>query len=101
MRAELDKITSIEEAEAFMYTFGQYVADKKKEAEVRGEARGKKEVLLAFIKKVWGDAEAERMVPFLSAAELDDLPNISDLVDDQTAGRPPRLGPNGRTEPRS
>ena len=84
-----------------MYTFGQYAADKEKEGEARGEARARKEVLLAFIRKVWGDAEAERMVPILNSAELDDLPDISDLVDDQAAGRPPRLGPNGRAEPRA
>ena len=109
MRAEWEKITSIEEAEAVMYTFGQYVADAEKEAEARGEAwgevrgetRGKKEVILAFIRKVWGDAEAERVVPFLNAAELNDLPDISDLVDDQTAGRPPRLGPTGLVKPRT
>ena len=97
MRAEWEKITSIEEVEAVMYTFGQYVADKEKE----GEARAKKELLLAFIRKVWGNAEAERLVPFLNAAELEDLPDISDLVDDQTAGRPPRLGPTGLVKPRT
>jgi len=84
-----------------MYTFGQYAADKEKEGEARGEARARKEVLLAFIRKVWGDVEAERMVPILNSIELDDLPDISDLVDDQTAGRPPRPGPNGRAEPRT
>ena len=36
LRAALGKITSIEEAEAVMYTFGQYVADKVKEGEARG-----------------------------------------------------------------
>ena len=84
-----------------MYTFGQYVADEKQEVEARGEARAKKEVLLAFIRKVWGNAEAERMGPFLNAAELDDLPDISDPVDDQAARRPPRLGTNGLTKPRT
>ena len=101
LRAALSRITYIEEAEAVMYTFGQYAADKEKEGEARGEARARKEVLLAFIRKVWGDAEAERMVPILNSIELDDLPDISDLVDDQAAGRPPRPGPNGRAEPRT
>ncbi|MXZ24709.1 MAG: hypothetical protein F4Y80_07530 [Caldilineaceae bacterium SB0665_bin_21] len=84
-----------------MYTFGQYVADEKKESEAQGEARAKKELLLAFIRKVWGNAEAERVAPFINAAELVDLPDIADLVDDQAAGRSPRLGTNGRTEPQA
>jgi hypothetical protein len=94
-----------EEAEEVMYTFGQYVEDEKKDAEARGKAegealgetRGKKEILLAFIRQVWGEAEADRCARELDAAELDDLPNISDLLADQAAGRRPRLGTNGRT----
>ena len=85
-----------------MYTFGQYVEDEKKDAEARGmaegEARGKKEILLAFIRQVWGDAEADRCARELNAAALDDLPDIAGLLADQAAGRRPRLGPNGRTE---
>ena len=88
-----------------MYTFGQYVADKEKESEARGEARGetraKKEFLLAFIRKVWGDAEANRYARELETVELDHLPDIIDLVDDQAAGRPPRLENNGHTAPRA
>jgi len=95
------EFTYIEEAESVMYTFGQYVADEKKESEAQGEARAKKELLLAFIRKVWGNAEAERVAPFINAAELVDLPDIADLVDDQAAGRSPRLGTNGRTEPQA
>ncbi|MXZ25999.1 MAG: hypothetical protein F4Y80_14325 [Caldilineaceae bacterium SB0665_bin_21] len=51
--------------------------------------------------KVRGNAEEEQIVPVLNAAELDDLPDISDLVYNQTAGHAPRLGPNGRAEPRA
>ncbi|MXZ25330.1 MAG: Rpn family recombination-promoting nuclease/putative transposase [Caldilineaceae bacterium SB0665_bin_21] len=102
LRAALRRITYIEEAEAVMYTFGQYVEDEKKDAEARGmaegEARGKKEILLAFIRQVWGDAEADRCARELDAAALDDLPDIAGLLADQAAGRRPRLGPNGRTE---
>ena len=93
LRAALRRITYIEEAEEVMYTFGQYVEDEKKDA----EARGKKEVLLAFIRQVWGEAEADRCARELDAAELDDLPDISGLLADQAAGRRPRLGVNGRT----
>ena len=93
LRAALRRITYIEEAEEVMYTFGQFVEDEKKDA----EARGKKEVLLAFIRQVWGEAEADQCARELDAAELDDLPDISDLLADQTAGRRPRLGTNGRT----
>ena len=101
-----------------MYTFGQYVEDEKKDAkaegealgEARGEARGKaegealgetrgrKEILLAFIRQVWGEAEADRCARELDTAALDDLPDIAGLLADQAAGRRPRLGPNGRTE---
>ncbi|MXZ40560.1 MAG: hypothetical protein F4Z18_01975 [Caldilineaceae bacterium SB0666_bin_21] len=106
LRAALRRIIYIEEAEAVMYTFGQYVEDEKKDAEARGrtegmaegEARGKKEILLAFIRQVWGDAEADRCARELDAAALDDLPDIADLLADQAAGRRPRLGTNGRTE---
>ena len=100
-----------------MYTFGQYLADEKKEAEARGEARGeaqgeargeargeirgKKKVLLAFIRKVWGDADADRCARELETAELRDLPDIADLIADQAAGRAPRLGSNGRNEHRT
>ena len=93
LRAALRRITYIEEAEAVMYTFGQYVEDEKKDA----EARGKKEVLLAFIRQVWGEAEADRCARELDAAEHDDLPDIAGLLADQAAGRHPRLGVNGRT----
>ena len=62
-----------------------------------GEARGKRELLLAFIRQVWGDAEADRCARELDAAALDDLPDIAGLLADQAAGRRP-LGPNGRTE---
>jgi hypothetical protein len=95
-----------EEAEEVMYTFGQYVEDEKKDAEARGKAegealgetRGKKEILLAFIRQVWGEAEAERCAQALDAAAPDDLPDIAGLLADQAAGRRPSLGPNGRTE---
>ena len=105
LREALRRIIYIEEAEAVMYTFGQYVEDEKKDAEARGkaegealgEARGKKELLLAFIRQVWGDAEADRCARELDAAEHDDLPDISGLLADQAAGRRPRLGVNGRT----
>jgi len=93
LRAALRRITYIEEAEAVMYTFGQYVEDEKKDA----EARGKKEVLLAFIRQVWGEAEADRCARELDAAEHDDLPDIAGLLADQAAGRHPSLGVNGRT----
>ncbi len=114
LRALLRRITYIEEAEAVMYTFGQYVEDEKKDAEALGEARGKaegkaegealgetrgrKEILLAFIRQVWGEAEADRCARELDTAALDDLPDIAGLLADQAAGRRPRLGPNGRTE---
>ena len=88
--AALDRITYIEEA--VMYTFGQYLADEKKESEAR--------VLLDFIRQVWGDAEADRCARELEAAELRDLPNIADLMADQVAGRAPRLGANGRNQHR-
>ncbi len=98
LRPAPDADREMEDArEAAMYTFGQYVADEKKESEVRT----KKELLLAFIRKVWGNAEAERVAPFPNAAELVDLPDIANLVDDHAAGRSPRLGANGRTEPRA
>ncbi len=84
LRAELSKITYIEEAEAVMSTFGQYVADEKKESEARGE--------------VWGDAEADWCARDLDTAELHNLPNIAGLMADQAAGRPPRLQANGRAE---
>ena len=97
VRAALSRITYIEEAEAVMYTFGQYVADEKKDAEARGERR----VLLEFIRQVWGDAEAERCARELNAAELDELPDIAGLMADQAAGRLPRLQANGRTAPQT
>ena len=97
------RITYIEEAEAVMYTFGQYVEDEKKDAEARGqaqgEARGRKQLLLEFIRQVWGDAEAERCARALETAELDDLSDIAGLMADQAAGRLPRLQANGRTAP--
>lgn len=103
LRAALGKIMFIEEAEAVMYTFGQYVKDKVQEGvelgEARGvelgEVRGEKRVLLKFVRQVWGDSEAERFARELDAAELQDLPDIMDLMDDQTAGRLPRLRRNG------
>ncbi len=114
LRALLRRITYIEEAEAVMYTFGQYVEDEKKDAEALGEARGeargkaegealgetrgRKEILLAFIRQVWGEAEADRCARELDTAALDDLPDIAGLLADQAAGRRPRLGTNGRTE---
>ncbi len=109
LRAALRRITYIEEAEAVMYTFGQYVEDEKKDAKAEGEAlgeargkaegmaEGRKEVLLAFIRQVWGEAEADRCTRAWDAAALDDLPDIAGLLADQAAGRRPRLGPNGRT----
>ena len=105
LRAALRRITYIEEAEEVMYTFGQYVEDEKKDAEARGKAegealgetRGKKEILLAFIRQVWGEAEADRCAREWDTAALDDLPDISGLLADQAAGRRPRLGTNGRT----
>ena len=105
LRAALRRITYIEEAEAVMYTFGQYVEDEKMDAKAEGMAAGKaegmaegrKEVLLAFIRQVWGEAEADRCAREWDAAALDDLPDIEGLLADQAAGRRPRLGPNGRT----
>ena len=86
-----------------MYTFGQYMEDEKKDAkdegEALGEARGKKEILLAFIRQVWDEAEADRCARELDAAALDDLPDIAGLLADQAAGRRPRLGTNGRSQP--
>ena len=93
LRAALRRITYIEEAEAVMYTFGQYVEDEKKDA----KAEGRKEVLLAFIRQVWGEAEADRCAREWDAAGLDALPDVAGLLADQAAGRRPRLGPNGRT----
>ena len=110
VRATLGRITYIEEAEAVMYTFGQYVEDEKKDAEARGQAQGEAlgeargqaqgetRVLLEFIRQVWGDAEAERCARALETAELHELPDIAGLMADQMAGRPPRLGTNGRNE---
>ena len=63
-----------------------------------GMAEGRKEVLLAFIRQVWGDAEADRCAREWDAAALDALPDIAGLLADQAAGRRPRLGANGRTE---
>ena len=101
LRALLRKITYIEEAEKVMYTFGQYVEDEKKDAKAEGMAEGKaegrKEVLLAFIRQVWGEAEADRCAREWDAAGLDALPDVAGLLADQAAGRRPRLGPNGRT----
>ena len=84
-----------------MYTFGQYAADREKAGEARGEARGERRVLLEFIRQVWGDAEAERCARELETAELRDLPDITDLMADQVAGRGPRLGANGRNAHRA
>ena len=118
LRALLRRITYIEEAEAVMYTFGQYVEDEKKDAKAEGEAlgeargkaegkaegvaegeaRGRKAFLIEFIRQVWGDAEADRCARELDAATLDDLPDIAGLLADQAAGRRPRLGLNGRTQ---
>ena len=101
LRAALSKITYIEEVAAVMYTFGQYVADKEKEGEARGEVQGRKQFLLEFIRQVWSDAEAERCARELDTSELHDLPDIAGLMADQAAGRPPRLRTNGRTKPRT
>ena len=101
LRAALSKITYIEEAEEVMYTFGQYVADEKKESEARGVVQGRKQLLIEFIRQVWGDAEAERCARELDAAELDELPDIAGLMADQAAGRLPRLQANGRTAPQA
>ena len=89
-----------------MYTFGQYVEDERKDAkargkalgEARGEVQGKKEVLLAFIRQVWGETEADRCARELATAGLDDLPGIAGLLEDQAAGRLPRLKATSRTE---
>ena len=58
-------------------------------------------MILAFIRKVWSDAETDRILPDLTAAALDDLPDIADLVDDQAAGRLPRWPTNSCTELRT
>ena len=95
-----------------MYTFGQYVEDEKKDAKALGEARGvargeargvvqgRKQLLLEFIRQVWGDAEADWCARTLETAELHDLPDIADLMADQAAGRPPRLETSGHAQPR-
>ena len=54
LRAALGRITHIEEAEAVMYTFGQYVEDEKKEAEARGLVLGRKQFLVEYIRQAWG-----------------------------------------------
>ena len=88
-----------------MYTFGQYVEDEKKDARAEGEARGivqgRKQLLLEFIRQVWGEAEAERCARELDATELDKQPDIAGLMVDQVAGRLPRLQANGRNEPQA
>ena len=93
-----------------MYTFGQYVEDERKDAKARGkvegiargkalgEVQGRKEVLLAFIRQVWGETEADRCARELATAGLDDLPGIAGLLEDQAAGRLPRLKATSRTE---
>ena len=95
MPAELCDITDIGAVGAVMYTFGQYVADQKKESEARGAARGRKQILLEYIRQVWGDAEANRCARELDAA---DLPDIAGLMADQAAGRLPQLPANDHTE---
>ena len=109
LRAALGRITHIEEAEAIMYTFGQYVEDEKKEAAAQGAAQGeakgvvlgRKQLLLEYIRQAWGEAEAERCARELETTELDDLPDIAGLMADQAAGHRPRIQANGRSEPRS
>ena len=101
-----------------MYTFGQYVEDERKDAKARGKAegmargkvegiargkalgevQGRKEVLLAFIRQVWGETEADRCARELATAGLDDLPGIAGLLEDQAAGRLPRLKATSCTE---
>ena len=58
-RTELTKITYIEEVEAVTYTFGQYVPAQKK----GGEARGRKQILLEYIKGGVGRRGGERVCP--------------------------------------
>ena len=96
-----------------MYTFGQYVKDKVQEGvelgraqgvelgKARGEIQGEKRVLLKFIRQVWGDSEAERFARELDVAELRDLPDITDLMEDQAADRRPRLRKNSRGNSRA
>ena len=88
-----------------MYTFGQYVKDKVQEGvelgKARGEVQGEKRVLLKFVRQVWGASEAERFARELDAADLRDLPDITDLMEDQTAGRLPRLRKNSRGNSRA
>ena len=96
-----------------MYTFGQYVEDQKREAFDRGfkrgferglkrtEARGFKQALLEYIQLAWGETEADRCARELETTELEDLPDIADLMADQAAGCLPRLQANGRSESRN
>ena len=92
-----------------MYTFGQYVKDKVKEGVELGETRGvelgtvrgEKWVLFKFVRQVWGDSAAERFAHELNAAELHDLPDITDLIEDQAAGHLPQLRKNAHGDSRA
>ena len=86
-----------------MYTFGQYVKDKVQEGvelgkaqgvelgKARGEVQGEKRVLLKFVRQVWGASEAERFARELDAADLRDLPDITDLMEDQDSRSSPAV----------
>ena len=118
LRRELRRIIYIEEAEVVMNTFGNIIAAKEKEGEARGlelgearglelgearglelgEAQGKKEILLQFVAEFWSDDETARFARQLDSADRSQFPTIADLMQDQAAGRLPRLRKNGRTE---
>jgi len=92
----LRSISCVGLAEAVMNTFGNIIAAKEKEGEARGLERGKKEILRQFVAEFWSNDEAARFAQQLDSADCSQFPTITDLMQDQAAGRLPHLWENGR-----
>ncbi len=91
LRQALHNVVYIAEAEAIMETFGQVLEQSVAEGIEQGIEQGRREVLLEYVREIWGTDEARRFAPELDQATPDQMPTVTSLRENYRVGQLPRL----------